>query len=127
MPTSFLQSEKRIALNFQEWKKFWSHHQIKNDQKSQFISDITINYKANSHVLTIEHSARSQIGDKYGAKAEKSLIFDFIKKTFLKNPPGPFTHAMLPKESFNAWNGLPHFSEGDLPKREWTLPEEDRK
>ena len=125
MPTSLVNSEKRIALNFQEWKKFWNHHQMKNDQKSQFISDITIGYKANSHVLTIEHSAGSQLGDSYRAKAEKSLIFDCIKQTFLEDPPGPFTHAMLPRESFNAWNGLPHFSEGDLPKRGWTLLEGD--
>ena len=125
MPNSFLQSEKKIALNFQEWKKFWNHHKLKNDQKSQFISDIIIGYKANSHVLSIEHSSGSQIGDSYGAKAEKSLIFDCIKKTFLEDPPGPFTHAMMPKESFNAWNGLPHFSEGDLPKKEWTLLQGD--
>ena len=125
MPTSLVNSEKRIALNFQEWKKFWNHHQLKNDQNSQFISNITIGYEANSHVLTIEHSAESQIGDKYRARSEKSLIFDCIKQTFLEDPPGPFTHAMLPRESFNAWNGLPHFSEGDLPKRGWTLLEGD--
>ena len=112
-----LHGGSKVAMTLHEWRNFWAHHDLKNDQNSVAKKGMTVSYD--------QENLRLNIKIPFDPTSLGSIDYEKVKLDFLGTPvpkngnavPGPFQSLKRGNNIFRVWDGLPLLNKGELPSK----------
>ncbi len=105
----------KANLTFEQWKSFWSAHNLPNDQNSVLQKGMAVSYSPESQQLrVVVPFDPTQIGSTERAE----VTADFQNAPLARdgtNLPGPFQSLKQGVNTFRVWDGLPILKKDTLP------------
>ena len=105
----------RVALNLEQWQKFWAIHDCKNDINSTLQTGIKVEY--NPQTYEVSMYIPFDPGE-CGSQNHQFVDLDFWEKEIPQGNnalPGPFQNLKKGSNTFKVWRGLKVLKQGQLP------------
>jgi parallel beta-helix repeat protein len=105
----------KVALTLEEWRRFWSAHNLPNDRHSITLEGMTATYEEDSLELTISMPLDPS---RIGSSNHHQIDLDFLGNAVPQDGtaiPGPLQTLRKGESVIRVWSGLPLLAEGELP------------